>query len=103
MPADGSVDGQSATTSGRATQPGRNRMRGKMSAAEHAARASSFAVPGVLQQAIGSVGSSGAHSAASSEAATQPCRKRMRGKMSASQHASHSSIAVPAEHPQQAT
>eukprot|EP00973_Karenia_brevis_P077019 10695414-Karenia_brevis.AAC.1 len=52
---------------------------------------------------MGSGGSSGAHSTASSEAATQSCRKRMRGKMSAAEHASHSSMVVPARLSQQAT
>eukprot|EP00973_Karenia_brevis_P007321 990863-Karenia_brevis.AAC.1 len=46
MPADGYVTGQSAAASDKAMQPGRNRMRGKMSAEDHAARASSYALPG---------------------------------------------------------
>eukprot|EP00973_Karenia_brevis_P085968 11922945-Karenia_brevis.AAC.1 len=103
MPAGRSVVGQPAAASDRALQPGRNRMRGKMSAADHAARASSYALPGISQQAMGSGGSSGVHSTVSSEAATQPCRKRMRGKMSAAEHASHSSLAVPARLSRQAT
>eukprot|EP00973_Karenia_brevis_P060901 8469810-Karenia_brevis.AAC.1 len=80
-----------------------------MSATEHAARAGSFAVQGTSavegtrQQGMGSGGSPGEHSTVSSAAATQPCRKRMRGKFSAAEHASHSSIAVPARLSQQAT
>eukprot|EP00973_Karenia_brevis_P005180 711424-Karenia_brevis.AAC.1 len=63
-----------------------------MSAAEHAARASSSELPGLPQQAIGSGGSSGARSAANSEATTQLRSIRIQGKMNPAEHAARSSI-----------